>query len=133
MSPGKVAAQTGHAVAGTLATITSDWLYHPQRWMIILEAKNGEQLYHMCEYLTERKVKAHRVIDEGVNETAPFSLTAVGIGPLDKESPEAQYLSALPLYKDDRLDIAYTRGWNAASPSRRKSGALLHYPGDLAQ
>lgn len=116
MSPPKLAAQVGHAVAQVMAPHGYDWTYHPHRWMIVLEAQNGEHLYHIAEYLFERDVHVERVIDEGVNEIPAMSLTAIGIGVIDKDSEAAGYLSGLKKYDYEIKypSSEYTRVWNAA-------------------
>ena len=127
MSAGKLAAQVGHAIVGTCARyrgtdLNDRWLRFPHRWMIILEAKDGEQLYYLYDYLLERRVTSYRVIDEGVNEIRPFSITALGVGPLDKDSDEAQYLSGLKLYSDNmrqQLSDATERGFKNGVESRK--------------
>lgn len=117
MSPGKLAAQVGHAVAGVFAgyqpaNIPEDDPFPsrfrgspavaweaPHQWLIVLEGQDGEHLFWISEYLRSRNIKCHRVVDEGVNEVRPFSLTALGVEILDKDSPEAAYLSGLKQYR----------------------------------
>lgn len=130
MTPGKLAAQVGHAVALVMSDYNHDqcsdlWLTQPHRWLIVLEATNGEQLYHLGEYLRERNVPNYRVIDEGVNEIQPFSVTAIGVGILDKDSEVAAYFSGLQMYRyeippKERQAICNV-GWNDAIRHVRKT------------
>lgn len=101
MTPGKIAAQVGHAVAQCMAEFGKPyWTAHHQRWLIVLEAENKEQIDNLHQYLYDRGVtRVERVIDEGVNEITPFSTTALGIGPYDKDGPEAALLSSLKKYR----------------------------------
>jgi hypothetical protein len=65
MSAGKAAAQAAHAAA--LVTTGSNWKVkkdQPHRTVIVLESEDGNQLRNLEEYLKERKIKSHKVIDE---------------------------------------------------------------------
>lgn len=105
MNPGKMAAQVGHAVAGSFRVSTSSpdnmWHKAAHRWLIVLEADNDTHLTNIREYLQERHVNSYAIIDEGVNEIRPFSITALGVERLDKDSPEAALLSGLKKYRHD--------------------------------
>ena len=104
MSAGKLAAQVGHAVASVMVYENfthREWMSHPHRWLIVLQAMDDVHLMAIRDYLDERKVRSHLIIDEGVNEIRPYSYTALGVQILDKDGPEAEYLSGLKMYKDD--------------------------------
>lgn len=106
MSKGKIASQVAHAVAGLAA---DDPLHHLERFaehdprkVVILEAKDGEQMRNMKEYLDKNKVHNSCYIDEGNYETDPFSMTALAIGPLDTahygiEDDVSEMLEPFPL------------------------------------
>jgi peptidyl-tRNA hydrolase len=88
MSAGKVAAQVAHAV---LQNSTLDDLntYHRgvERTVIVLEA-DTEQIRNLDEYLGERNIQAKYVIDEGVNEISPMSITALAVSPFEFDDTE---------------------------------------------
>lgn len=104
MSAGKLAAQVGHATAGSFRVSISvpqnDWHKAQHRWLIVLEAQDDVHLMAIREYLEERGVHSYLIIDEGVNEVRPFTYTALGVQILDKDSPEAALLSGLKKYRD---------------------------------
>lgn len=124
MSPGKLAAQVAHATMGiAIKGITKfgipdlqPWFTEPHRWVIILEGEDEMHLTNIREYLGDRGVNTYAVIDEGVNEIRPFSITALGVQILDKDSPEASYLSGLKKYPADHPEWKriYNNGWNDA-------------------
>lgn len=115
MTPGKMAAQVGHAVAGLMGQAPVDdggaWLDFDQRWLIVLQADNGEQIINLSGYLRERMVTHFCVVDEGVNEIPPFSLTALAAGILDKDGPDAALLAPLKLYRHPKPAPPTFRQW----------------------
>lgn len=107
MSAGKMAAQVGHAVAGLLLSPSNHttmqyarWMNDLHRWLIVLEAEDDQHLTNIRQYLAERDVQTYAVIDEGINEVRPFSVTAVAVQILDKDGAKADLLSPLGRYRD---------------------------------
>ena len=108
MSKGKVASQVAHAIAkmaandkklNRLAAMGED---DPSR-VVILEAKDGEQMRNLKEYLEEQKFAIGCYVDEGNYETDPFSMTALAIQPINKaqfgrEEDLAEMLEPFPLF-----------------------------------
>lgn len=71
MSLGKTAAQVAHAVARLDVGVP--------RTMIVLQGKT-EQIHNLDTYLERANIPHHMYIDEGVNEVAPMSATALAFG-----------------------------------------------------
>lgn len=93
MSPGKVAAQTAHAVA----RLKDDC--HPDM-VVVLEA-TSDQLYNLEDYLYNKNVECHLYIDEGANEVPPYTITAMAVEAL----PEFSYwelFAGFKLYKGEK-------------------------------
>lgn len=107
MSAGKAAAQAVHASMMLENKHRKNFLEHYRRSVIVLEAKDREQLDGIADYLTDADIDYHYYIDEGSNEVAPFSLTAMVIEPFRSEFDEKrrEILKGLPLYgKTDDYD-----------------------------
>ncbi len=107
MSAGKAAAQAVHAVTCLEGAVgTHQFTDEPRRTVIILEAKNGEQLNNLYEYLKGTDLYAKRYIDEGVNEVSPFSVTALAVAPFDDDDEEKrEVFRGLPLFPKKK------KGW----------------------
>jgi peptidyl-tRNA hydrolase len=88
MSPGKAAAQAVHA--SMTLTGESKFLFSsvPKRTVIVLEAKNSDQLKNLEEYLGNTDIDADYYIDEGVNEVGAYSVTALAAGPIESDDEE---------------------------------------------
>lgn len=92
MSPGKVAAQTVHAI-GELNRYSDEFRlfsYEPKRTVIVLEAKDSQQIINFKRYLEYLNIKAGFYVDEGANEVSPYSITAMAIGPLYTDDEETR-------------------------------------------
>lgn len=105
MTAGKLAAQVGHAVArGVIASsmeAQGEWQTAMHQTMIVLEATSVKHMLFAKKYLDERGFVMHTVIDEGVNEVEPHSLTAMGSYILDKDDPNVdKAFSSFNLYRD---------------------------------
>lgn len=81
MSAGKAAAQTAHAVM-LLGEHHNDFTDSFKRTVIVLEAKNQAQIENLWEYLTSADIYSNYYIDEGHNEVAPYSITALAVEPI---------------------------------------------------
>lgn len=77
MSPGKAAAQAVHASMTLGVNSISDFGSQQKRTVIVLEAKNTEQIKNLEEYLSLSDIDADYYIDEGVNEVDAYSATAL--------------------------------------------------------
>lgn len=104
MSPGKAAAQVAHAVMGLENRHRTNFVANKRRTVIVLEAKDREQLDGIADYLSDYGVDYNYYIDEGVNEVLPFSLTAMAIEPLSAEDPKREIFSELSLYGSNDED-----------------------------
>lgn len=128
MSPGKIAAQAGHA-AVEAALISCPWTehhygpgWHTSRedrlplwdaWRqglhyakYVMEARDSEHLLLIEKYLLERRVSCKLIIDEGHTEVAPISATALGCAIVDKDDPHtAATFSSFKLYRDESAAV----------------------------
>lgn len=83
MSPGKASAQAVHA-AVMIPGITK-FGKKVKRTVIVLEAKNTQQIFALRSYLKRAKVPCEFYIDEGHNEVDPYSVTALAVGPIPSD------------------------------------------------
>jgi peptidyl-tRNA hydrolase len=105
MSPGKAAAQAVHAALLFSANAHGDLLSSYKRTVVVLEAKNSDQLKNLYEYLDDTDIEADYYIDEGKNEVDAYSATALAAGPIEHEDLEKREIFAdFPLFgfKKDR-------------------------------
>lgn len=105
MSSGKIASQAAHAaIMGTINAGEAhgiDWENAPHRTVIILEANSDLEMRNIREYLEQRDIKTSMIIDEGINEIAPHSITALATSILDKDDEEVKTkLSSFKLFRD---------------------------------
>lgn len=98
MSPGKAAAQAVHSALMLNGNSKEDFLSDYRRTVIVLEAKNSEQIKNLYTYLDETEVDANYYIDEGENEVDPYSVTALAAFVGDNEELRAMF-EGFPLYK----------------------------------
>lgn len=105
MSPGKAAAQAVHASQMLSGNSKFDFLSDYKRTVIVLEAKNTQQLLSLYTYLDDADVESSYYIDEGHNEVDAYSVTALAAGPFEYEDIESREMfAAFPLFgfKKDR-------------------------------
>lgn len=105
MSIGKASAQAAHAaVMGALGSKKANreaWLKAANRTIIVLEARDEQMIRNIQSYLFERGVGSHVIVDEGVNEIPPFSITALTSVIVDKDSEHVNDVFGLfNLYRD---------------------------------
>jgi len=105
MSVGKSGAQAVHAAMMSAYTLSedgkTDWLGAAHRTVLIMEARDQQHIENIQDYLEEREVKTFSIIDEGLNEVDPHTLTALATEILDKEDPNTdEIMSTFKLYKD---------------------------------
>lgn len=108
MSPGKAAAQAVHAAMMLNGNSKQDFMSNYRRTVIVLEAKDAMQLQNLYIYLNNSDVMdVNYYIDEGSNEVAPYSATALAAFVGDNEELR-QIFEAFPLYNGsvrvDRVD-----------------------------
>jgi peptidyl-tRNA hydrolase len=87
MSAGKAAAQAVHAVM-TLGVSLKGFSDTHKRTVIILEADNEQQLRNLDEYLDGASIYSDYYIDEGMNEVAPYSITALAVEPIASDDED---------------------------------------------
>lgn len=103
MSPGKAAAQAVHSAMLLNETSRENFLSDFRRTVIVLEAKNSQQLQNLNTYLSETNsfsdvfIDSDYYIDEGVNEVDAYSITALAAFVGDNEELR-QVFEAFPLY-----------------------------------
>lgn len=97
MSPGKVAAQAVHSAMLLNGNSKEDFLSDFRRTVIVLEAKNSQQIMNLYTYLDQSDVDHDYYIDEGVNEVDAYSITALAAFVGDDESLREMF-EAFPLY-----------------------------------
>lgn len=112
MSPGKAAAQAVHSVMMLNGNSKSDFLSDYRRTVIVLEAKNSQQIMNLYTYLEQTDVDHDYYIDEGANEVDAYSITAMAAFVGDDEELRAMF-EAFPLYQGNatvkRVDrLGYT-------------------------
>ena len=99
MSPGKAAAQAVHAGMMLSHISNSNFTSEYKRTVIVLEAKNAEQIKNLDEYLSQADIDADFYIDEGVNEVDAFSVTALAAGVFEADDEESRKIfEGFPLY-----------------------------------
>lgn len=99
MSAGKAAAQAVHAVMMLNGNSKFDFLTDYKRTVVVLEAKNDQQLLNLYMYLDQAEIDADYYIDEGKNEVDAYSITALAVGPIAFDDTEKRNIfSDFPLY-----------------------------------
>lgn len=105
MSVGKAAAQAAHAAV--FAAAQSDeskqqlWRISPHKTIIVLEARDEEHLRSISTYIEQRGFTSNMIVDEGVNEIDPHTITALSTEILDKNEDQVSLtFSTFKLYKD---------------------------------
>jgi peptidyl-tRNA hydrolase len=94
MSSGKVAAQVAHVSARL------DMGY--PKIVVVLQATT-EQLHNLFDYIEYTPYCRELYIDEGVNEVAPMSATALAFGMVDEyDCPD--FIKGFELYREDEDD-----------------------------
>jgi PTH2 family peptidyl-tRNA hydrolase len=105
MSPGKLAAQCGHAAVeayrlsidrdiherhATEQSMTKAWL-DSGHTKLVMEARDTEHLISIHMYLTQKGYNTSLIIDEGRTEVSPHTPTALGVQIVDKDSERVQF------------------------------------------
>lgn len=106
MSSGKAAAQVAHASL-QIASITEEntlriWYNGDKRTVLVMEARDDLHIRNISDYLNERGYKTSIVIDEGINEIPPYSITAMSVEIVDREKDSVQNLFCMfKLYREE--------------------------------
>ena len=106
MSKGKVSAQVAHAVS---LIDNSDWLTQTTRKVVVLEAKNAEQMNNFSYYLHDKGYDTFLYIDEGANEVPPYSLTAMAVEPNEDDEEFVNLFKDFKLYGSSKLQNFFKR------------------------
>ena len=111
MSPGKLGAQTAHAMAKAMTVHNlNDWWSSPHRTVLVMQARDEMHIRNIGIYLKERGVNVYPIIDEGVNEIDPHVVTAVATDVVDKDLEEVQDIfSTFKTYREKyRIILEHT-------------------------
>lgn len=110
MSPGKAAAQSVHSAMMLGMNSHMDFMTDTKRSVIVLEAKNSDQIRNVEEYLANAGIDCEYYIDEGVNEVDAYSITALAAGPLESDDTEGRSIfEAFDLYNGNA--VLNLSGW----------------------
>lgn len=108
MSPGKLAAQAAHAAVEAYRATPADsnllrlWLKGLHYKKIVLLGRDENHMLSIMVYLRERGFHTVPIVDEGMTEIQPHSLTALGCPIVDKNEPHTSAtFSSFSLYKDE--------------------------------
>lgn len=103
MSTGKVASQAAHAAAYSMAQNHQEdndlWLLNIEKTVIILEARDENHIRNIKDYLRQRGVNSEYIIDEGMNEVPPQTITALATTYMDKNEASKQLMGKFKLYE----------------------------------
>lgn len=119
MSPGKIAAQAGHAaveaalisngvtagnqITEEQAAIWDAWRLGLHYAKYVMSARDSEHLLCIERYLNERGFKTVLIIDEGHTEIDPIQPTALGVALVDKDDEHtAATFSSFKLFRQPR-------------------------------
>ena len=105
MSVGKAAAQAAHAAVEAYKAsdkhLIEQWELGGHYAKYVLEADNAEHLSTISTYISKRGFLVIPIIDEGLTEVEPHSLTAIGIPIVNKlDAHTNATFSSFRLYKD---------------------------------
>jgi PTH2 family peptidyl-tRNA hydrolase len=114
MSPGKIAAQAGHAAVEAallsipelhaddkLIPLWEAWRLGGHYAKYVMEARDAAHLEACERYLNDRGFRTVLIVDEGRTEVPDMSLTAMGVALVDGDDPHtAATFSSFRLYKE---------------------------------
>jgi peptidyl-tRNA hydrolase len=135
MSPGKIAAQAGHAACEALLMSHPATSSHTQygnttsysltqqndlwnAWRTglhyakyVMEARDSEHLLYIDRYLRDRGFRTVLIVDEGHTEIEPIQPTALGVALVDKDDPHTDAtFSSFNLYQEDPPQVLVFEG-----------------------
>lgn len=105
MSIGKFGAQTAHAAVEAFRISSVEalgkWYKGKHYKKLIMEARDEEHIKTIAAYLQQRGFKSVFIIDEGLNEIAPHSFTALGVEIVDQDDTHVRAtFSSFKLYRE---------------------------------
>ncbi len=105
MTTGKLAAQAAHAAVEAFrisnVEMLGKWYKGKLYKKLIMEARDDEHIRTIAAYLQQRNFKSVFIIDEGLNEVAPHSFTALGVEIVDQDDTHTRAtFSSFNLYRD---------------------------------
>jgi peptidyl-tRNA hydrolase len=105
MSTGKIAAQAAHAAVESYRisdhSLIKDWYKGKHYTKLVMQADDAEHLLHIERYIKERGFKTCVIIDEGITEIRPHSITALAVEIVDRDNEHtAATFECFKLYKD---------------------------------
>jgi peptidyl-tRNA hydrolase len=105
MSTGKAAAQASHAAVEAYRlskpALVEHWYKGNHYTKLVMEAQDAEQMRVIERYINDRGFKTSLIIDEGLTEIEPHSITALGVEVVDKDDPHTlETFSTFKLYED---------------------------------
>lgn len=115
MTTGKVAAQVTHATMRSAIMSAKErldqWDISIHKTVIVLEARDEIHMRSISRYMFERGFRFHEIIDEGVNEIDPHTVTAAASDILDKDDELViQAFSTFNLYRDTvKINLEFER------------------------
>lgn len=99
MSPGKACAQAVHSAMMLDNKSRKDFISDYRRTVIVLEAKNSNQIMNLYKYIGDTDLDCSYYIDEGKNEVDAYSITAMAIGPIEYDDTEKREIfESFPLF-----------------------------------
>lgn len=105
MSAGKASAQAVHAAMMLQDNLSGSFTSSYRRTVVILGADNAQQIKSLSEYLDTAGLFSQYYIDEGENEIAPYSITALAVEPFDiEDEPLREIFAGFSLYGSDDYD-----------------------------
>lgn len=115
MSTGKAASQACHAsVRGALASdinCRTDWLENGET-KIVLEARDEIHLRTIKDYAAQSGIYLILIIDEGITEIPPLSITAAATYVVDRDDPNVKMaFGTLKTYKEPKPLTPPNRKW----------------------
>lgn len=117
MSTGKAAAQAGHAAVEAYRlsnfAMIDRWYEGGHYCKLVMEAQNTQHMTIIERYLNDRGFVTKLIIDEGLTEIAPLSVTALGVEIVDRDSEHTKKtFEVFGLYKDVQRS-----GWSGRLPA----------------
>lgn len=130
MSAGKAAAQSVHAAMMIGKTMAEVFTSFNERTVIVLEAKNTQQIVALKEYLKNAGVYSEYYIDEGVNEVDAYSVTALAVEPFGAEEQDKRKIfEPFDLFPCEKEDVNYYAGaWSALSDAINNGNGYFGSP-----
>lgn len=110
MSTGKIASQSAHAAVAAMMISTksriAEYESANERAVIVLQARDENHISNIAEYLSKWSIRTAKIIDEGITEVDPQSVTALAVEIVDKKSDDV--INAFKSFKTYRDTIRFT-------------------------